>query len=174
MEVTAPKGFTCLIGSRQKGIPTTVDRGVHTVFIPGGYVMSRMVQSLSGMFSDLREMGLQPFGTGFDSFRILHTKPFVCQSSKGDRSCRGTMRDSRMAPIWDQGESGHPQKGGPVGRRQGVRPVLGMESSRSRGLCPLWSWLLLSPALVCLFWPGDLCAVFVWSHSRDEDEPRGK
>lgn len=69
------------------------------VFIPGGYVMSRMVQSLPGMFSDLREMGLQPFGTGFDSFRISHTKPLVCQLSKGGRPCRGTLRDSRMAPI---------------------------------------------------------------------------
>ena len=61
--------------------------------------MSRMVHSLSGMFSDLREMGLQPFRTGFDIFQIFHTKPFVCQSSKGDQPCRGTLRDSRMAPV---------------------------------------------------------------------------
>lgn len=54
------------------------------VFIPGGVRMVQMVQSLPGMFSDLREMGLQPFGTGFDSFEFSHTKPLVCQSSKGN------------------------------------------------------------------------------------------
>ena len=78
------------------------------------------------------------------------------------------------AHAGDRDESGHPQKGKPPARRQEVRPVSEMESSRSGGLWPQRSWLLLSPALVCLLRPGDLCAVFVRPCSRNEDEPRGE
>lgn len=76
------------------------------------------------------------------------------------------------AGDWD--ESGHPQKGKSPARRQEVRPVSEMESSRSGGFWHQQSWLLLSPALVCLLRPGDLCAVFVRPCSRNEDEPRGE
>lgn len=45
--------------------------------------MVQMVQSLPGMFSDLREMGLQPFGTGFDSFRLRTQSHLSASHPKG-------------------------------------------------------------------------------------------
>lgn len=159
--------FLCMLVSRQKSSCPLRRK----VVAPDGNMMSRAIWSLSGMRGGLWEMGMQPFWT-FSKFAQSH---FSSSHTKKTSTRIGNLWEQNGISARDQDKSTYVENPLPSGgKARGGGWSQGQGVQGRAGLASQWSWLLISPALVCLLRPGELCAIFIWPRSRNEDQPGGK